>query len=118
MAGPTAEIRNPRRADDGDDDDGLLLAWIERRRRGLQQQLLDSGRACMLLGALVLTWDLQFTRASSSPEHVLLAGFVLWLLGAALAMLSLVSRRFPRLAVAGAALLTALRNYLLGGGGL
>jgi hypothetical protein len=57
MAGPTAEIRNPRRADDGDDDDGLLLAWIERRRRGLQQQLLDSGRACMLLGALVLTWE-------------------------------------------------------------
>jgi hypothetical protein len=117
MAGPE-EMRmrnNPRRAD-GDDDD-LQLAWIERRR-GLQQQLLDSGRACMLLGALVLTWDLQFTRASSSPEHVLLAGFVLWLLGAALAMLSLVSRRFPRLAVAGAALLTALRNYLLGGGGL
>jgi hypothetical protein len=41
---------------------------------------------------------------------VLLAAFVLWLLGAALMLLSLVSRRFPRLAGAGAALVTALRN--------
>jgi hypothetical protein len=48
---------------------------------------------------------------------VLLSVFVLWLLGAALVMLSVVSRRFPRLAVAGAALVTAFRNYLLGGGG-
>ncbi|OQU75609.1 hypothetical protein SORBI_3003G044500 [Sorghum bicolor] len=111
-----AEMRNPRHADDGD----LQLAWIGRRRRGLQQQLLldSGGRACMLLGALVLTWDQLALASSSSPEHVLLAAFVLWLLGAALVMLSLVSRRFPRLASAGAALVMALRNYLLGGGGL
>ena len=51
---------------------------------------------------------------ASNAGHLLLA-FILWLLGAAIAMLSLVARRFPTLAAAGAALVRALRNYLLGG---
>ena len=51
---------------------------------------------------------------ASNAGHLLLA-FIVWLLGAALAVLSVVARRFPRLAAAGAALSRALRNYLLGG---
>ncbi|OEL16209.1 hypothetical protein BAE44_0022772 [Dichanthelium oligosanthes] len=82
-------------------------------RRGVPQQLRDSGRAFMLLAALVLTWH-QLASASCNPEHVL-AAFIVWLLGAALAMLSLVAPQFPRLAAACAALSRALRNYLLGG---
>ncbi|KAL6603864.1 hypothetical protein ACP70R_044225 [Stipagrostis hirtigluma subsp. patula] len=76
------------------------------------QLLIDSGRVAMLLAAIFLTH--QSTPASGNAEHVLLA-FVLWLLGAALVTLSLVAREFPRLAAAGAATATALRNYLLGG---
>ena len=49
----------------------------------VRQQLLDSGRAPMLLGARVLTWR---RLAICNPEHVL-AGFALWLLVMALAML-------------------------------
>ncbi|KAG2586631.1 hypothetical protein PVAP13_5NG063800 [Panicum virgatum] len=75
------------------------------------RQLLDSARAFMMLGALVLTWR---RLARCNAEHVL-AGFALWLLGAGLAMLSLVAAQFPGLAAAGAALATALRSHLLGG---
>ncbi|KAJ1282306.1 hypothetical protein BS78_03G041500 [Paspalum vaginatum] len=73
-------------------------AWEDCRR--LPQRLLESGRASTLLAASVLTWR---RLASCDPEHAL-AAFVLWLLGAALASLSLV-----------AALARALRGYLLGG---
>ncbi|XP_062229144.1 uncharacterized protein LOC133926969 [Phragmites australis] len=83
--------------------------------RHRQQLLIDSGRVIMLLGAIVLTHQLGTDAAASgNAEHVLLA-FVLWLLGAALAMLSLVARQFPRLAAAGANLARALRRHLLGG---
>ena len=91
--------------------DGRAAA-IDRRQRLL---LTDSGRVLMLLGTIVITHQLGLREAApSNAEHLLLA-FILWLLGAALAMLSLVARRFPRLAAAGAALVRALRNYLLGG---
>ena len=77
-----------------------------------QRLLIDSGRVLMLLGTVVITHQLGLREAApSNAEHLLLA-FILWLLGAALAMLSLVARRFPTLA---AALVRALRNYLLGG---
>ncbi|CAL4965642.1 unnamed protein product [Urochloa decumbens] len=95
----------PARLDDG---------HRRRRRGGLRRQLLDTGRAMMMLGALVLTWRRRLA-ACCNPEHAL-AGFALWLLGVALATLSLVAgQQFPRLAAAGAALARALRSYLLGG---
>ncbi|CAN6177664.1 unnamed protein product [Urochloa humidicola] len=90
---------------------------IGRRR---QQLLIDSGRVLTLLGALVLVHQLS-TTAPAMPnndagvEHALLLGFLLWLLGAAVAMLSLVAGRFPRLVAAVAAIALALRGYLFGG---
>nr|CAB3476026.1 unnamed protein product [Digitaria exilis] len=93
MAAAGNDIHYPplRRAN----NDSLLPLWM--RRRG---QLLDSGRAFMLLGALVLT---SWHHHLAAPEHAL-AAFVLWLLGAGLAMLALVAGQFPRLAATGAAL--------------
>ena len=85
---------------------------IHRRQR---QLLADSGRVLMLLGTIVITHQLGLSEAAPSNAGHLLLAFILWLLGAALAMLSVVARRFPRLAAAGAALARALRNYLLGG---
>ena len=79
------------------------------------QVLADSGRVLMLLGTIVITHQLGAREAACSNAGHLLLAFILWLLGAALAMLSLVARRFPGLAAAGAALARALRNYLLGG---
>ncbi|CAL5053590.1 unnamed protein product [Urochloa decumbens] len=83
-----------------------------------EQLLLDSGRVFMLLGGLVLMWQLVINPLNAA-EHVVFAAFLLWLLGVALALLSLAVRRFPRLAAAGAAAATAFRNqfrnYLLGG---
>ncbi|RLN24051.1 hypothetical protein C2845_PM07G36540 [Panicum miliaceum] len=76
------EMGYPRRANGGGGD--LLPARVDR---GVARQLLDSGRAFMLLGALVLTWR---RLARCKAEHVL-AGFALWLLGAGLATLSLVA---------------------------
>ncbi|CAN6201205.1 unnamed protein product [Urochloa humidicola] len=82
---------------------------------GHRQLLVDSGRAMMLLGAISLTHQLGGSApASSNAEHLVL-GLILWLLGAALVMLSLVAQQFPRLAAAGASIATALRIYLLGG---
>ncbi|PAN32565.1 hypothetical protein PAHAL_5G496800 [Panicum hallii] len=95
------EMGYPRRANG---DGGNLLVPAAR-------QLLDSGRAFTMLGALVLTWR---RLARCNAEHAP-AGFLLWLLGAGLATLSLVAARFPGLAAAGAALAGALRRYLLGG---
>ncbi|CAL5039230.1 unnamed protein product [Urochloa decumbens] len=89
-------------------------AGAEHRVLRLQEQLLlDSGRIFMLLGALVLMW--QLVNPLDAAEHVVFAAFLLWLLGVALALLSLTARRFPGLAAAGAAAAMALRNYLLGG---
>ncbi|CAL5048510.1 unnamed protein product [Urochloa decumbens] len=80
-----------------------------------EQLLLDSGRIFMLLGAVVLMYQLVIINPiNNAAEHVF-AAFLLWLLGVAFALLSLASRRFPELAAAGAAAATALRNYLLGG---
>jgi len=103
----------PRRANGGGGGGENLLvpARVGRGRGGVARQLLDSGRAFMVLGALVLT---RRRLARCNAEHVL-AGFALWLLGAGLAMLSLVAAQFPGLAAAGAALATALRSHLLGG---
>ncbi|RCV24941.1 hypothetical protein SETIT_5G126600v2 [Setaria italica] len=117
MAAPPEMRGYPRGANDGGGGENLLLAWMgDRRRRrrrggGVPRQLRDSSRALMMLGALVLTWRRV---ARCNPEHVL-AGFALWLLGAGLAMLSLVAGQFPRLAATGAGLARALRCYLLGG---
>ena len=91
--------------------DGRAAA-IDRRQRLL---LTDSCRVLMLLGTIVITHQLGAREAASgNAEHLLLA-FIPWLLGAALAMLSLVARWFPGLAATAAALARALRNYLLGG---
>ena len=79
------------------------------------QVLADSGRVLMLLGTIVITHQLGLSEAAPSNAGHLLLAFILWLLGVALATLSLVVRRFPRLAAAAAALARALRNYLLGG---
>ncbi|CAL5048506.1 unnamed protein product [Urochloa decumbens] len=89
---------------------------IDRHR----QLLIDSGRALMLIGTVVITHQLGTKEAASSSsnntEHLMmLVAFLLWLLGAALAMLFVVARRFPRLTAAGATLARALRNYLFGG---
>ncbi|KAL6848074.1 hypothetical protein ACP4OV_022202 [Aristida adscensionis] len=118
-AAPAPEMRYLRRAAAANP----LPAWmVGRRRRRVvpagvlqqqQQQLLDVGRALMLLGVLVLTWQLQGITCCVA-EHVMVA-FLLWLLGAAVTMLSLVAPRFPRLAAGAAALSRALRAYLLGG---
>ncbi|CAL5053592.1 unnamed protein product [Urochloa decumbens] len=79
------------------------------------QLLIDSGRVLVLLGAVTLTHQLGWSApASVNAEHLVL-GLFIWLLGAALVMLSLVARQFPRLAAAGATIATALRIYLLGG---
>ena len=80
-----------------------------------QRLLIDSGRVLMLLGTIVITHQLGLSEAAPSNAGHMLLAFILWLLGATLAMLSLVARRFPGLAAAGAALARALRNYLLGG---
>ena len=106
------EMGYPRRANGGGGGENLIVqARVGRGRGGVARQLLDSGRAFMVLGALVLT---RRRLARCNAEHVL-AGFALWLLGAGLAMLSLVAAQFPGLAAAGAALATALRSHLLGG---
>ncbi|KAJ1274160.1 hypothetical protein BS78_05G041400 [Paspalum vaginatum] len=82
--------------------DGRGAAAIARRRHRHHQQLIDSGRALLLFGAITLTHQL------SNAEHLVL-GLMLWLLGAALVTLSLGAPRFPHRIAA------ALRNYLLGG---
>ena len=107
------EMGYPPRAHGGGGGNLLVPARVGRGRGrgGVARQLLDSARAFMMLGALVLTWR---RLARCNAEHVL-AGFALWLLGAGLAMLSLVAAQFPGLAAAGAALATALRSHLLGG---
>jgi hypothetical protein len=84
-----------------------------RRRR--QQLLADSGRGMMLLGAITLTHQLSSSAPSSGKAEHLVMSLIIWLFGAALVTLSLVARRFPRLATAGANVAAALRNYLLGG---
>ncbi|BAS98487.1 Os06g0600000 [Oryza sativa Japonica Group] len=98
------------------------VAWIVHRRR----LLLDSGRAMMLLGAIVLTSRQLIITTSSGATHsvdaelyhaydVVLVAFLLWLLGVALATLSLVAPRaqLPGLAFANAAVAMALRNHIL-----
>ena len=80
-----------------------------------QLLLADSGRVLMLLGTIVITHQQGLRKATPGNARHLLLAFILWLLGVALATLSLVVRRFPRLAAAAAALARALRNYLLGG---
>ncbi|KAL5225053.1 hypothetical protein ABZP36_011692 [Zizania latifolia] len=80
--------------------------------------LLDSGRVFMLLGALILAC--QLTTTAATPIHVapypyVFVAFLLWLLGAMFAMLSLIAGQFPILAAAAAAVATKLRSYLLGG---
>uniref|UniRef100_A0A0E0PZT8 Bacterial blight resistance protein Xa27 n=1 Tax=Oryza rufipogon TaxID=4529 RepID=A0A0E0PZT8_ORYRU len=101
----------------------LLLA-NQQRHRALadvavlrRQLLLDSGRVFMLLGAVILMHLLATGRGASSgctrgaePCVALL----LWLLGAALAMLSLVAGRFPVLAAAAATIAKELGDHLLG----
>uniref|UniRef100_A0A0E0LD77 Uncharacterized protein n=1 Tax=Oryza punctata TaxID=4537 RepID=A0A0E0LD77_ORYPU len=62
----------------------LPVAIVHRRRL-----LLHSGRAFMLLGALVLTRRLNTTSAAAIG---LLVAFLLWLLGVALAMLAVARR--------------------------
>ena len=74
-----------------------------------QLLLIDSGRVLMLLGTIVITHQLGLSEAAPSNAGHLLLAFILWLLGAALAMLSVVARRFP------GSRPPALRNYLLGG---
>ncbi|RCV22492.1 hypothetical protein SETIT_4G225200v2 [Setaria italica] len=94
------------------------MAAMDGRARaigGHHQQLIDSARVLLLLGAITLTHQVSRSAPSSGNVEHLVIGLILWLLGAALAMLSLVARRFPRLAAAGACIATALRNYLLGG---
>lgn len=97
---------------------------IIRRRRRRRLLLLDFGRALMLLGALVLTRQLITTTSSDAELYLyhmydVLVALLLWLLGVALATLSLVvAPRFPWLALAGATVAAAaLRNHhlLLGG---
>ncbi|KAF8687678.1 hypothetical protein HU200_042596 [Digitaria exilis] len=82
-----------------------------------QQLLVDSARVMMLLGAITLTHQLGRSGPSSANVELepLFIGLILWLLGAALAMLGLVAPRFPRLAAACANIVAALRYYLLGG---
>ncbi|CAL5039228.1 unnamed protein product [Urochloa decumbens] len=80
-----------------------------------RQLLADSGRVMMLLGAITLTHQLGRSAPASGNAERLVLGLVLWLLGAALVMLSLVARQFPRLAAAGASIAMVLRIYLLGG---
>ncbi|TVU33947.1 hypothetical protein EJB05_15763, partial [Eragrostis curvula] len=107
-----AAIRSLRRLIGGQAGmNGRALA-IDRQ----QQLLIDSGHMLMLLGAVILTHQLGAAAAGSGDaEFVRLFALVLWLLGTALAMMSLVARQFPRLAAAGVNLARALRNYLLGG---
>ncbi|RLM74720.1 hypothetical protein C2845_PM15G16590 [Panicum miliaceum] len=98
VAAAAPEMGYPRSAND-DGENLLLVAWMDerrRRRRGLRHQILDSGRAFMMLGALVLKWR---RLTCCNAVHVL-AGFLLWLLGAGLAMLLLVAGRFRGLAAA------------------
>ena len=73
------------------------------------QVLADYGRVLMLLGTIVITHQLGLSEAAPSNAGHLLLAFIVWLLGAALAMLSVVARRFP------GSRPPALRNYLLGG---
>ena len=75
-----------------------------------QRLLIDSGRVLMLLGTIVITHQLGLSEAAPSNAGHLLLAFILWLLGTALAMLSVVARRFPRLAAAGATLILLRRR--------
>ena len=88
-AAAPAEMGYPRRANGGGGGENLIVqARVGRGRGGVARQLLDSGRAFMVLGALVLT---RRRLARCNAEHVLAAG---------LAMLSLVAAQFPGLAAA------------------
>nr|AEW90310.1 bacterial blight resistance protein Xa27 [Oryza sativa f. spontanea] len=100
----------------------LLLANQQRHRAFAdvavrrRQLLLDSGRVFMLLGAVILMHMLTTTGGGASSGCTRGAepcvALLLWLLGAALAMLSLVAGRFPVLA---AAIAEELGDHLLGG---
>jgi hypothetical protein len=74
-----------------------------------RQLLLDTGRALMMLAAVVLTHLLGTTAVAS--EHLPIA-LLLWLIGTALTMTSLVARQFPTLAAAGVNVARVLRNYV------
>ncbi|KAF0903471.1 hypothetical protein E2562_027882 [Oryza meyeriana var. granulata] len=91
----------------------------QQQHRRLLLLLLDSGRRFMLLGAAILMCELLTmsapTPTPSHPGPYVFVAFLLWLLGAALAMLSLVAGQFPAFAAVAAAIATKLRNYLLGG---
>uniref|UniRef100_A0A0E0A5L1 Uncharacterized protein n=1 Tax=Oryza glumipatula TaxID=40148 RepID=A0A0E0A5L1_9ORYZ len=74
-----------------------LAVGVGRHRRRLL--LLDSGRVLMLLAVVILVHLLTPGAAVQGAEPwVLLAAFLLWLLGAAFAVLSLAAGQFPVLA--------------------
>uniref|UniRef100_A0A0E0LD74 Uncharacterized protein n=1 Tax=Oryza punctata TaxID=4537 RepID=A0A0E0LD74_ORYPU len=91
---------------------------IRRHHHG--RLLLDTGCFFMLLAAVILTAPLLTTGGALSgtlaaePYDAFVA-LLLWLLGAALTMLSLVAGQFPALAAAAVAIAMQLRNYLLRG---
>ncbi|BAS96352.1 uncharacterized protein [Oryza sativa Japonica Group] len=84
------------------------------RRRLL---LLDSSRVFMLLAVVILVHLLTAGAAAvqGAEPCVLVAAFLLWLLGAAFAVLSLAAGQFPVLAATAATIATTLRSYLIGG---
>uniref|UniRef100_A0A0E0E3K0 Uncharacterized protein n=1 Tax=Oryza meridionalis TaxID=40149 RepID=A0A0E0E3K0_9ORYZ len=90
----------------------LAAAGRYHRRRRL---LLESGRVLMLLAAVALLHLLTAACTDQVEFYVVLVAFLLWLLGAAFAVMSLVAGQFPVLAAATAAVARTLRGWLLGG---
>jgi hypothetical protein len=66
-----------------------------------QQLLLDTGRVLMMLAAVILTLLLGTTAAASNDAEFQPIALLLWLIGTALTVTSLVARQFLTLAAAG-----------------
>lgn len=90
-----------------------LLAAAGRYHRRRRLLLLDSGRVLMLLAAVALVHLLTAACTGQVEFFAVLVAFLLWLLGAAFAVMSLVAGQFPVLAAAAVA--RTLRGWLLGG---
>ncbi|KAL6839508.1 hypothetical protein ACP4OV_030778 [Aristida adscensionis] len=110
---PTAapEMRYRTRRVPGEQRAGVDSNLLRERRL-----LSDSGPALMQLGVMLLVSYVthHYNLTHHEAERVFLA-FFLWLLGVALAMLSIVAPENSKMAYAGARVTLALRNRLLGG---
>lgn len=95
----------------------LAPAPADRRRAARRVRLLIVNSGVVLIstaGSVVIYVAANPSSAVDDPAYALVA-FLLFLLGAWLALLALVADRFPRVARIGVAIARALQDYLFGG---